>query len=103
MKINNKWKVAFWLLFVIWIATSTFLVYQILDQGVTLTYLREGYEDTEHDLEQLSDVIEGKLTKQDFKEIIKRYPDGIENELGLNRINIVFDTAGKVKKVTSQW
>lgn len=37
--------------------------------------MREGNEDTEHDLERVSQIIKGKLTFEDLKEIIGRYPD----------------------------
>lgn len=44
----------------------------MFDQTYTITYMREGYNDTEHDLEQLSGIIKGKLELRDFKEITDR-------------------------------
>ena len=72
---KNKWRTAFWTLLTVFVLTTLFLLYSILDQGVTLTYMREGYKDTENDLQQISQVIKGKLTLEDFKEITDRYPD----------------------------
>lgn len=65
--------------------------------------MKEGYQDTEHDLEQLSAIIEGKLTKEDFEDVIKIFPDSKENKLELNRIRILFDEDGRVEKVIFAW
>jgi hypothetical protein len=66
--------------------------------------MREGYQDTEHDLEQVSQVIKGKLTFEDFKEITDRYPDlGDSTSIELNRIKINFGTDKKVSSVTTNW
>lgn len=101
---KNKWETAFWALLTVFVLTTCYLTYNLLDQGVTITYMKERYWDTESDLEQLSKVIDGKLTFDDFKEISDRYPElGDSTELGLNRIKIVFGTDKKVKRVTNQW
>ena len=101
---KNKWRTAFWALLTIFALTTLFLLYSILDQGVTITYMREGYEDTEHDLEQVSQIIKGKLTFEDFKEITERYPDlGDSTSIELNRIKINFGTDKKVSSVTTNW
>jgi len=66
--------------------------------------MKEGYQDTENDLLQLSGAIKGKLTKSDFKDILKRYPDSAElKELDLNRIRIKFDKFNKVDTITTNW
>lgn len=71
---------------------------------MTITYMREGYEDTEHDLEQVSQIVKGKLTFEDFKEITDRYPDlGDSTSIELNRIKINFGTDKKVSSVTTDW
>ena len=78
--------------------------YVILDQGTTITYMKEGYEDTESDLLQLSGAVKGKLTKTDFNDILKRYPDSAELKvLDLNRIRIKFDKNNKVDTIISNW
>jgi hypothetical protein len=101
---KNKWRTAFWTLLTVFILTTLFLLYSILDQGVTITYMREGYQDTEHDLEQVSQIIKGKLTFEDFKEITDRYPDlGDSTSIELNRIKINFGTDKKVSSVTTNW
>jgi len=66
--------------------------------------MREGYEDTEHDLEQVSQIVKGKLTFEDFKEMTDRYPDlGDSTSIELNRIKINFGTDKKVSSVTTDW
>lgn len=66
--------------------------------------MREGYQDTEHDLEQVSQIIKGKLTFEDFKEITDRYPDLSDStSIELNRIKINFGTDKKVSSVTTSW
>lgn len=101
---KNKWRTAFWTLLTVFVLTTLFLLYSILDQGGTITYMREGYEDTEHDLEQVSQIVKGKLTFEDFKEITDRYPDlGDSTSIELNRIKINFGTDKKVSSVTTDW
>jgi hypothetical protein len=101
---KNKWRTAFWTLLTVFVLTTLFLLYSILHQGVTITYMREGYEYTEHDLEQVSQVIKGKLTFEDFKEIRDRYPDlGDSTSIELNRIKINFGIDKKVSSVTTTW
>ena len=46
----NKWKIAFWCCLTLLVSVTVFSVYSIIDQGVTLTYQKEGYTDTENDL-----------------------------------------------------
>ena len=66
--------------------------------------MREGYKDTENDLQQISQVIKGKLTFEDFKEITDRYPDlGDSSSIDLNRVKINFGTDKKVSSVTTNW
>jgi RNAse (barnase) inhibitor barstar len=101
---KNKWRTAFWTLLTVYILTTLFLLYSILDQGETITYMRKGYGDTEHDLEQVSQIIKGKLTFEDFKEITDTYPDlGDSTSIELNRIKIDFGTDKKVISVTTNW
>ncbi|MCC7526407.1 MAG: hypothetical protein IT250_16385 [Chitinophagaceae bacterium] len=101
---RNNWKIAFWTLLLVFIATTGFLLCTVVDQSTTITYMKEGYEDTEFDLEQLASSVKGKLTKSDFSEILKRYPDSAElRPLGLNRIKITFDKDNKVDSITTNW
>ena len=101
---RNNWKIAFWTLLIVSVTLTFYLGYVILDQGTTITYMKEGYQDTENDLLQLSGAIKGKLTKSDFNDILKRYPDSGElRTLDLNRIRIKFDKFNKVDTITTNW
>jgi hypothetical protein len=101
---KNKWKTAFWILLIVFFGVTLFQTYTILDQGTTITYMREGYQDTEYDLEQISETIEGKLKFEDFKEITKRFDDlGDSSSIDLNRVRILFDSDKTVKAVTTKW
>jgi hypothetical protein len=71
---------------------------------VTITYLKESSSSTESDLKQISEIINGKLTFSDFKEISDRYPDLEDStSLGLNQIKINFGTDKKLKSITTNW
>ena len=101
---RNNCKIAFWTNLVVFFITTGYLVYTVTDQATTITYLKEGYEETEYDLEQLASSVKGKLSKSDFTEILKRYPDSAElMTLGLNRIKITFDKDNKVDSITTNW
>ncbi len=101
---RNNWKISFWTLLTFFVLTTLYLTYVVLDQGATITYMKEGYEDTEFDLEQVASSIKGKLYKSDFNEILKRYPESAElKTLDLNRIRITFDKDNKVDSITTNW
>ena len=53
----NKWKIAFWVCLTALILVTAFGIYSIIDQAVTLTYQKEGYTDTENDLDNLIEII----------------------------------------------
>jgi hypothetical protein len=98
---RNNWKIAFWSLLIVFVKTTLYLGYFVIDQGTTITYMKEGHEDTENDLLQLSSSLKGKLTKSDFSEILKRYPDSAElKTIDLNRIRIKFDKYNRVDTIT---
>ena len=61
---KNKWKIAFWIQALIFFFLVLFLLYNIIDQAVSITYMREGYKDTEADLMQISKAIEGNYINQ---------------------------------------
>jgi hypothetical protein len=100
----NKWKIGFWILLVIYIFTTGILLYNNLDKAVTIAYMKDGYENTEQDLEQLSQFIKGRLYKSDFKDYYLRNPNTSDSsKVELNRIKITFDKNGKVDSVTTIW
>ena len=63
--------------------------------------MKEGYEDTQFDLEQLAKLVKGKLHKSDFGEIFKRCPDSSDLKvLELNRVRITFNKDNVVDSIT---
>ncbi len=64
----NKWKIAFWVCLTTLLLVTGFGVYFIIDQAVTLTYMKDGYADTENDLDNISKIInETDLSKSQIK------------------------------------
>ncbi len=104
----NKWKTAFWCCLSLLIFFTVFSLYLIIDQGATLTYQKEGYSDTEHDLDQLIEILsKTDLTKKEIKrELIdhKFYEnmDFNSDSISLGRVLLIFDNE-RLKKVVKQY
>lgn len=102
--IKNKWKLAFWICFTILIFNSSFSIYSIIDQGVTLSYMEEGYSETENDLLALSEIInETDLSKTQIKKAlsnknIREYYDISKDTISLERIQLIF-YLGKLNQI----
>lgn len=68
----NKWKIAFWVCLIVLILVTAFGVYLIIYQAVTLTYQKQGYTDTEKDLDNLIEIInKTDLTKSQIQKNLK--------------------------------
>ena len=93
----NKWKIAFWCCLTVLILVTVFSVYSIIDQGVTLTYQKESFIDTENDLEQIINIVnKTDLTKPEIENELKdhrlyEYMDFKTDTISLDRISIIFD------------
>ncbi|HUH50659.1 MAG TPA: hypothetical protein VLZ11_00985 [Flavobacterium sp.] len=104
----NKWKIAFWCCLTILFAVTVFSVYTIIDQGVTLTYQKEGYKDTKNDLDQLMEIInKTDLTKKQIQTELKNhrlfeFMDFDSDTISLERVSLIFEN-DKLKNVTNQW
>ena len=105
---KNKWKIAFWICFLLLITTGIFGFYQILDQGVSMTYMKDGYTDTENDLETIIEIINRTdLTKNEINNQLKKhrlyeFMDFKTDTIGLERIQLIFEN-DKLKKIEKQW
>ena len=68
-------------------------LYAILDQGVTLTYMKEGYGDTKSDLEQLIKIINHTdLTKDQIERtLMGENLDFNADTVSLRRTALIFD------------
>jgi hypothetical protein len=104
----NKWKIAFWVCLTALLLVTAFGVYSIIDQAVTLTYQKEGYTDTENDLDQLIEIInKTDLTKKQIETELKdhrlfEYMDFKSDTISLDRVLLIFENE-KLKNVTKQW
>jgi hypothetical protein len=104
----NKWKIGFWICFVLLLATLGLGLYSIIDQGVTLTYMRQGYKDTEDDLKGLIKMInETDLTKGKIKDLVTtdnelRYLSINGDTITLSRVTLIFKD-NKLNKVERTW
>jgi len=104
----NKWKIAFWVCFTVLLIVIAYGVYSIVDQAVTLTYQKEGYADTENDLENLIEIInKTDLSKTQIENELKdhrlyEYMNFKKDTISLYRISLIFDN-NKLKYVTKQW
>ncbi len=103
----NNWKIAFWICFTLLGLVIVFSAYSIIDQGVTLTYQKEGYTNTENDLDQLIEIInKTDLTKNQIETQLKdhrlfKYMDFKSDTIALDRVLLIFEK-DKLKKVTKQ-
>jgi len=104
----NKWKIAFWICFALLVLVTMFSIYSIINQGVTLTYQKVGYTNTENDLDQLIEIIKKTdLTKLQIKNELKNhklyeYMNFNSDTISLDRVLLIFEN-DKFKNVTKQW
>jgi len=105
---KNKWKIAFWISLLLLVTTAAIGLYSVVDQAVTLTYMKEGYSDTEADLETLIQIIEQTdQSKQGIEILLKdhrlfEYMDFKTDTVGLERILLIFSN-DSLKSVEKQW
>ena len=92
----DKWKIAFWTCFTILMVTIAFSLYAIVDQGVTLTYMKDGFSKTEKDLGDLTRIInQTDLTKKEIREALKKnllfeYMEFSGDTISLNTVSLIF-------------
>lgn len=107
-RMKNKWKIAFWISLLLLVTTAAIGLYSVVDQAVTLTYMKEGYSDTEADLETLIQIIEQTdQSKQGIEILLKdhrlfEYMDFKTDTVGLERILLIFSN-DSLKSVEKQW
>ncbi len=98
----NKWKLAFWICLIVLVVVTVFSFYSIVDQAVTITYMRDGYSNTEKDLKMLSKIItETDLSKAQIKSLLEKsneFSEFSHDTIPLKRVLLVFnkDTLRKI-------
>lgn len=104
----NKWKIAFWCCLTVLVFVTAFSLYSVIDQSVTLTYQKDGYTDTENDLNELIEIInKTDLTKAQIETELKdhrlyEFMNFKSDTISLDRVLLIFDN-DKLKQVTKQW
>jgi len=100
----NKYKIGFWICLTTLLVTVGLGLYVILDQGVTLTYMKEGYTDTKSDLDQLVKIInDTDLSKDQIKKTLKSDDlDSNSDTVSLRRTDLIFEE-NKLKRIDLTW
>lgn len=105
---RNKWKIAFWLCLLVLVVTTVIGVYSIVDQAVTLSYMKEGYKGTESDLETIIQIIgQTDQTKPEIETLLKHhklyeYMDFKKDTIGMERVTLIFEN-DSLKSIKKQW
>ena len=100
----NKWKIAFWKCLIVLIAITGLSIYSIINQGVTITYMKEGYADTESDLDNLAKFIsQTDMSKAQIKASLRLHHlfeqmDFNKDTIPLDRVTLIF-RGDKLSKV----
>jgi hypothetical protein len=69
----NKWKIAFWICITMLFLIAGIGIYSIIDEAVTITYMRDGYNKTENDLDNLTKIInETDFSKSQIKNLLQK-------------------------------
>jgi hypothetical protein len=106
--IKNKWKLAFWISFVLLLLVSGFGLYSIIDQGVTITYMKEGYTSTENDLNTLIQIVNSnKTSKKEIKDELTghKFYDSMDfkrDTISLERVELIFNN-DTLQQIIKQW
>ncbi len=104
----NKWKIGFWICLTLLIGVTLFGLYSIIDQGVTLTYLRESCDDTEKDMNTLIEIVnDTDLTRPQIKEKLKthylaEFMDFTQDKIHIHRLTLVFNN-DRLERIEKQW
>lgn len=104
----QTWRVAFFATLVVGVGSIAFLAYMVLDQGVTVTHMSEGYSRTEKDLKTLGDAFpRDRYNKKDILVVLRKLdPDGFIVEtkcaVQLNGLRFEFDNRGRLVKVNTK-
>lgn len=106
--IKNKWRLACGIAILSLLVVSIAGFYLIMDQGVTITYMQDGYTQTQNDLNTLIELInETDLTKPEIENALKHhklfaYMDFQQDTILLERVNLIFE-GDTLKKIDKQW
>src|SRR5262245_34702242 len=106
-KKRNPYKVAFFIQLVVLLGVSAFLLYSVIDQGVSLTYMSQGYEETQKDLKVLMSLLPPAAKELDRKDLVfllrKNQPDALIVEeptrVSIGFLEFEFSAQGTLQRV----
>jgi hypothetical protein len=103
----KKWKISFFACLLLLLITIILSAFLIVDQAVSISYMKEGYVETENDLKVLVKFLNNKnLAKSEVEKLLSAdssvtpYSAGNDSIL-LNRIILVFRKEQFVKAINS--
>jgi hypothetical protein len=105
---SSRWRLAFFVTAGVSLPLIAFLVYGIIDQAVTITYMSQGYEDTIKDLEVLASAFpRDRYNKKDIVVVLRREnPDAFIVEsacsVQLNGVRFDFNKNGSLSAINSR-
>lgn len=106
--IKNRWKKAFWVSFILLLSVSALGLYSIIDQGVTITYMKEGYTSTENDLSTVIQIVNSnKWSKKEIKDELMghRFYDSLDfnrDTVSLERVDLIFSN-DTLRQIIIRW
>lgn len=106
--IKNKWRLAFWISILTLLIVTAIGLYSIIDQGVTITYMKDGYTNTENDLNSVIELInETNLTKSEIESKLKthrffEFMDFKNDTIPLERVNLIFEN-DNLRRIDKLW
>ena len=102
---KNKWKIAFWICFSVLLIVIAGAIYVIIDQGISLSYLRVSYSRSKSDLDQLGRIItQTDLSKGDIQRFLLQDDvlyDSPSDTIELNEKMLIFEKS-KLMKVADR-
>lgn len=104
----NKWKIACWICFVTLLVVVGLSGYAILDQGVTITYMKQSYDDTDKDLDTLIEILnQAEVSKEQViklldKHYLSEFIDFSSDTVTLHRVTVIFKE-DKLYHITKSW
>jgi hypothetical protein len=105
--VSRNWRTAFFLLLAVFVLTIGVLIYKIIDQAVTITYMQEGYHDTEKDLltlSRLTPALRQGMTKKDILFLLRQQNSNeiITEEgqlLNIGQLQFIFDRDNRLIEI----
>lgn len=103
----SKWKIGFWVSTSLLIMSIVIAAYVLIDQSVSIMYLKAGYEGTENDLQTLTELInETDLSKSEIEKKLKEhrlieFMDFKSDTIRLEQIQLIFNY-GQLERIENQ-